>query len=241
MSIKYGDLIELGDHRIICGSSNDPEIIKKLVGNQKISLIFNDIPYGVAVVESKDHTSKTRYKPIINDQLQSEDEYQKFNKEWLEAIKPYLAPKNSFYIFNCDKMVFSLKKALDESGFRFCQLLIWIKNHSVIGRMDYLPAHELIVYGWFGTHKFYKSKDKSLLFFPKPQKSKLHPTMKPIPLIRHLILNSSQIGDYVFDGFLGSGTTLLAAEQTKRKCLGIELDQDYCQTIINRYQKIKKL
>jgi DNA modification methylase len=107
--------------------------------------------------------------------------------------------------------------------------------------MDYLPAHELIVYGWVGSHKFYKSKDKSLLFFPKPQKSALHPTMKPIPLIRHLILNSSQIGDYVFDGFLGSGTTLLAADQTKRKCLGVEIDPDYCQTIINRYQKLNKI
>jgi len=241
MSINYGDIFELGEHRLICGSSSDPEIIKKLVGDRKISLVVNDIPYGVAVVESKTNMSKTKYRPIANDQIQSEDEYQKFNQDWLEAIKPYLAPKNSFYIFNCDKMVFSLKKALDESGFRFCQLLIWIKNHSVIGRMDYLPAHELIVYGWFGTHKFYKSKDKSLLFFPKPQKSKLHPTMKPVPLIRHLILNSSQIGDYVFDGFLGSGTTLLAAEQTKRKCLGIEFDPEYCQTIINRYQKIKKL
>ncbi|MDD4027286.1 MAG: site-specific DNA-methyltransferase, partial [Candidatus Shapirobacteria bacterium] len=113
--------------------------------------------------------------------------------------------------------------------------------HAVLGRMDYLIQHELIAYGWFGTHKFYKSKDKTILFFPKPQKSKLHPTMKPIPLIRHLILNSSQIGDYVFDGFLGSGTTLLAAEQTRRKCLGIELDPEYCQTIVNRYQRMKKL
>ena len=241
MSIKYGDLIELGKHRLICGSSSDPEIIKKLVGDRKISLIVNDIPYGVAVVESKDSTSKTKYKPIINDQLQSDEEYQKFNREWLETIKPYLATKNSFYIFNCDKMVFSLKKSLDESGFRFCQLLIWIKNHAVMGRMDYLPSHELIVYGWVGSHKFYKSKDKSLLFFPKPQKSTLHPTMKPIPLIRHLILNSSQIGDYVFDGFLGSGTTLLAADQTKRKCLGVEIDPEYCQTIINRYQKLNKI
>jgi len=241
MSIKYGDLIKLGEHRLICGSSSDPEIIKKLVGDRKINLVINDVPYGVAVVESKTDMSKIKYKPIANDQIQSENEYQKFNEDWLEAIKPYLAPKNSFYIFNSDKMIFSLKRALDKSDFRFCQLLIWIKNHAVLGRMDYLVQHELIAYGWFGTHKFYKSKDKTLLFFPKPQKSKLHPTMKPVPLIRHLILNSSQIGDYIFDGFLGSGTTLLAAEQTRRKYLGIELDPEYCQTIINRYQKMKKL
>ena len=138
-------------------------------------------------------------------------------------------------------MLFALKSGLDVSNFKFCQLLIWIKNHSVIGRLDYLPQHELIAYGWYGSHKFFKSKDKSILAFPKPQKSLLHPTMKPISLLRHLILNSTQIGDYVYDPFGGSGSTLIACEQTKRKCLMVELDQKYCQVIINRYQKMNKL
>lgn len=243
MSIKKGDLITLGEHLLLCGDSTNQEEIKKILHDKKVSLILGDPPYGVAYVESKNglNNSKNIHKEIANDQIQSEQSYKSFTQLWLDAVKPFLSLKNSFYIFNSDKMLFALKNALDVSNFKFCQLLIWIKNHAVIGRLDYLPQHELIAYGWFGTHKFFKSKDKSILSFPKPQKSSLHPTMKPISLLRHLILNSSQIGDYVYDPFGGSGSTLIACEQTKRKCLMIELDPKYCEVIINRYQKINKL
>lgn len=242
MSIKKGDLITLGDHLLLCGDSTNQEEIKKILHDKKISLILSDPPYGVAIVEGKKglNKGKSQHRIIANDQLQSEQSYQQFTQQWLEISKPFLASKNSFYIFNSDKMLFALKNVLDTSNFKFCQLLIWIKNHAVIGRLDYLPQHELIVYGWFGTHKFFKSKDKSILSFPKPQKSSLHPTMKPISLLRHLILNSSQIGDYVYDPFGGSGSTLIACEQTKRKCLMVELDPKYCDVIVNRYQKMNK-
>ncbi len=242
MSIKNGDIVELGDHLLLCGDATDKESVEKLLTDKKISLMLLDPPYGVGLVEGKKGFLKTKVtrKLIANDQIQSEESYQLFTQQWLEVVKPFLAPKNSFYIFNSDKMIFALKKALDTSGFKFCQLLIWIKNHSVIGRMDYLPMHELIAYGWFGTHKFFKSKDKSILAFPKPNKSPLHPTMKPISLLRHLILNSSQIGDYVYDPFLGSGSSLIACEQTRRRCIGVEIDPEYCQVIVDRYKKFKK-
>ena len=135
-------------------------------------------------------------------------------------------------------MIFSLREAMISSDFKFSELLVWIKTHAVIGRLDYLPMHELIAYGWHGTHEFLKSKDKSVLIYPKPNKSRLHPTMKPVGLIRNLILNSSRIGDVIWDGFLGSGTTLIACEQTKRICYGIELDPEYCEVIINRFEKL---
>ena len=135
-------------------------------------------------------------------------------------------------------MVWSLRDGMTDSGFKIAQLLVWVKSQSVIGRLDYAPQHELIVYGWYGTHHFRRSKDKSVLFYPRPNKSKLHPTTKPLGLVRRLILNSSEIGDVVFDGFLGSGTTLLACEQTKRRCFGIELDPEYCQTIIRRWERM---
>ncbi len=243
MSINRGDLINLGDHLLLCGDSTNKEEIKKILQDKKVSLILSDPPYGVAYVESKNGLNNTNsvHREITNDQIQSEQSYQSFTQSWLEVIKPFLTSKNSFYIFNSDKMLFALKNGLDNSGFNFCQLLIWIKNHSVIGRLDYLPQHELIAYGWFGTHKFFKSKDKSILAFPKPQKSTLHPTMKPISLLRHLILNSTRISDYVYDPFGGSGSTLIACEQTKRKCLMVELDPKYCQVIVNRYQKMNKL
>lgn len=243
MSIKKGDLITLGDHLLLCGDSTDKDEVQRILFDKKINLILVDPPFGVGYVESKQglNNGKNQHRIIANDQIQSEQSYQQFTQQWLEVSKPFLAPKNSFYIFNSDKMLFALKNALDVSNFKFCQLLIWIKNHAVIGRLDYLPQHELIAYGWFGTHKFFKSKDKSILSFPKPQKSLLHPTMKPISLLRHLILNSSQIGDYVYDPFGGSGSTLIACEQTKRKCLMIELDPKYCEVIVNRYQKMNKL
>ncbi len=135
-------------------------------------------------------------------------------------------------------MLFALKNGLDQADFKFSQLLIWVKNQPVIGRLDYLPQHELIAYGWFGTHKFYKAKDKSIIYCPKPSKSKFHPTTKPTSLIRRLVLNSTQTSDIVYDPFLGSGTTLLACEQTKRRCFGIELDPEYCQVIIKRWQHL---
>jgi site-specific DNA-methyltransferase (adenine-specific) len=135
-------------------------------------------------------------------------------------------------------MIFSLREAMIETGYKFAQMLIWIKSHSVIGRMDYLPQHELIAYGWHGTHEFKRSKDKSLLFCPRPSKSKLHSTMKPVALLRTIILNSTDIGDYVFDGFLGSGSVLIACEHLKRKCLAVEIDEDYCDIIIRRWEKV---
>lgn len=230
---------QLGDHRLVQGDSTDPEIVRMVMGIEKANLICTDPPYGVAVAESKrNFRTLSKDKNIANDHLQSDDEYRQFSSAWLEAIAPHLAKKNSAYIFNADKMVWSLRDGMVDARYKVAQLLLWVKQQSVIGRLDYAPQHELIVYGWHGTHHFRRSKDKSVLFYPRPNKSKLHPTTKPVGLVRRLILNSSKIGDVVFDGFLGSGTTLLACEQTKRRCFGIELDPEYCQTIITRWEKM---
>ncbi|MDD4333260.1 MAG: site-specific DNA-methyltransferase [Patescibacteria group bacterium] len=240
-SIKEGQIWQLGEHKLLCSSSLDTELVNKLLAGEKISAQICDPPYGVRVVESKHGFAKIKVdKKIIGDDITSETDYTQFTKQWLKLTLPHLAKKNSIYIFNSDKMLFALKQALDELGIYFSQLLIWVKNHAVIGRKDYLPQHELIVFGWYGTHAFRRSKDKSVLFYPKPNKSELHPTMKPVGLIRNLILNSTNIGDIIWDGFLGSGTTLIAAEQTRRKCYGIEIDPEYCQTIINRWSHITK-
>lgn len=240
MQIKMGDIFQLGEHRLLCGDAKDSTLVKKLISDDRIALILTDPPYGVAYVEGKaDLTNiKQKSKKILNDHEQTECAYSLFTKEWLQVAKPYLSRKNSFYIFNSDKMVFALREGIVDSGYRLTQLLIWLKNNVVVGRLHYLPQHELIAYGWFGSHAFYKAKDKSILIYPKPNKSPLHPTMKPIGLLRNLILNSSKIGDYVYDPFGGSGSTLIACEQIKRKCLMIELDPEYCQVIITRFVKI---
>jgi DNA modification methylase len=207
---------------------------------RKIRQILTDVPYGVSYVEGKAGFKQSLgcEKIIANDQEQTDEEYKKFSLDWLTAIKPYLKSKNSIYIFNSDKMILFLKEAIFESGYKFSQLLIWIKSHPVVGRLDYQPQHELIAYGWYGRHEFRKSKDKSVLFCPKPNKSKLHPTMKPVGLLRRLILNSSEINDVVFDGFAGSGSLGVACEQTKRRAYMIELDPEYCQVIIERLEKL---
>ncbi len=242
MKINKNDLIILGNHRLFAGDCTKPENIKRLIGDEKVTSIIVDVPYGIQATQSKEYLqTKTKHKNIINDQYQSNTDYTKFMRDWLSVIKPYLTITNSYYIFNSDKMIFALKDALDKENFYFSQLLIWIKNHPVIGRLDYLPQHELVAYGWYKKHKFRKSKDKSVQYFPKPNKSELHATMKPVGLIRNLILNSTEIGDIVYDGFLGSGTAIIAAEHTRRRCFGAEIDLDHCRTIIKRFSKLTGL
>lgn len=241
-SIKPGNIFKLGSHYLACGDCRNKDLVAKVVGKLKIKAVITDPPYGVAVTESQHGFKKSlKNKAVLNDHLQSDEEYQTFTKDWLEVISPYFERKNALYIFNSDKMIFSLRQGMLDAGCKFAQLLIWVKTQAVIGRLDYAPQHELIAYGWHGTHEFLKSKDKSVIIYPKPNRSPFHPTTKPVGLIRRLILNSTRIGEVVFDGFLGSGTCLLACEQTKRICVGIELDPEYVQTTINRFEKLTNI
>ncbi len=232
-------IYQLGEHKLAMGDCRDEKLLKDLIGESKIDSIISDVPYGISYVENKKGFAKLSCDiEIQNDNISNEDDYEKFMIDWMENIKPYLNEKNSIYIFNTDKMIFSLKKAMDKCNIKFSQLLIWIKNSAVIGRLDYLPQHELMAYGWYKKHKFVKSKDKSIIFCPRPQKSKLHSTMKPISLLRRLILNNTNINDIVFDGFAGSGSLIIASEHTGRKCYAIEIEEKHVDTIIKRYKKL---
>lgn len=239
-AITIGTIIALGQHRIACGDCRDTTLLQRLFGNERVSLILCDPPYAVAYVEGREGftSGSIRHDPIANDHFQTDDQYRAFTKAWLETVKPYLTKKNSLYCFNSDKMIFALREGMRDAGWKFAQLLIWAKTHAVIGRMDYAIQHELIAHGWFGVHEFMKSKDKTLLVYPKPSRSVLHSTMKPVGLLRRLILNSSRTGDIVYDGFLGSGSTLIAAEHTRRRCFGVELSPEYCGVIASRYEKL---
>jgi DNA modification methylase len=238
-SIKVGDIFEIGPHRLGCGDARDADFVTRVIGSNKVSLLLTDPPYGVAFVESKESFTNIKVKKkILNDGIVSESQYAQFTKDWMVPVVPHLTAKNSAYIFNSDKMLFALRAGMEQSGIRFSQLLVWIKNHAIVGRKDYLPQHELVAYGWHGTHEFKKAKDKSILFYPKPTKSPLHPTQKPVGLLRRLILNSSDIDGVVYDCFGGSGSTGIAAEQCKRRSILIERDEEYCQTIITRFEKL---
>jgi DNA modification methylase len=231
-SVKVGDVILLKDHILICGDSAKVDL--KQYGG--IDLLLTDPPYGIDYVASKRGLNAVaKDKDIANDGFVSDEAYVTFTKGWLTPALSQLTKKNSIYIFNCDKMIFALRDACLEAGMKVAQLIIWVKDKAIIGRLDYMPQHELILYGWRGTHDFKRGKDKSVIFHPKPQLSKLHPTMKPIGLLRRLILNSTDVGDTVYDPFGGSGSTLIACEHTKRKCLTVEMDTEYCETIVRRW------
>lgn len=239
-AIQTGHMYALGEHRLLCADSTDATAVSRLFGSERASLLLTDPPYGIAYVEAKAdfHNVESVHRQIANDHLQTEEEYRAFTAAWLIATSSHLTPKNAAYIFNSDKMLFPLREGMKAAGWKFAQLLIWVKTQAIVGRLDYLPQHELIAYGWHGTHAFHRSKDKSVLVYPKPAKSVLHPTMKPIGLLRRLILNSSRMDDCVYDPFGGSGSTLIACEQTKRRCFMVEMDPEYCRRILNRFSEL---
>ena len=235
---------KLGDHRLLLGDTTKKEDICQVVGEDKVTLLLTDPPYGVGYVEGKQEFLETIHKdngsqkfPVIKgDEI--EQDYYSFSKKWLEAVRPHLEDKNSFYIFNGDSKLRELFNALHDTEYTKSSLLIWLKNSHVVGRKDFHPQHELIVYGWYGRHEFFGNKDKTALFYPKPSKSKLHPTMKPPALLRRLIYHSSKPEDIVLDPFGGSGSTLIACEHLGRRCFMVECDENYCKTIIERWQKL---
>ena len=235
---------KLGKHRLILGDATKKEDLDRLIEQQKITLTLTDPPYGVGYVEGKQEFLKTiqrdgkgkEFSAIQGDGVNTD--YYEFSTKWLEAVKPHLKNKNAFYIFNGDTKLRELLNALYDTKYTKSSILIWLKNHIVVGRKDYHPQHELIVYGWYGTHAYFGNRDKTALFYPKPNKSKLHPTMKPPALLRRLIYHSTRPGDVVLDPFGGSGSTLIACEQLGRICFMSELDESYCTTIIERWEKL---
>jgi site-specific DNA-methyltransferase (adenine-specific) len=242
MNIQQGDIYKLDEHIIACGDSLDASFVSKVIGDKKIRAIVTDPPYGVDYIEGKKFLNQKLgvdgNKNIIGDQLQTDEEYAIFTKSWLVPVIPFLEPYNACYIFNSDLMFPALRQGMKEAGFHYSQMIIWFKNQVVMNRKDYLMMFELIAYGWFGKHKMERSKAKSVLIHPKPSKSKLHPTQKPVGLLRKLIPNSTKINEYVYDPFLGSGSTTIACEHLGRRCIGIEIDPEYVATSIARWEKL---
>jgi DNA modification methylase len=242
--VQQGDIYKLGEHMLGCGSASDSKFIDKLIDNKIVKCILTDPPYGVGYVEGKQGFNQMKpetNKVIVGDQLQTEEQYVAFTSGWLDAVKEHLDHYNACYIFNSDLMFRALRTGMEASKFYYSQMIIWIKNTVVLGRKDYLPMHELIAYGWYGQHKMQRSKAKSVLFCNKPARSKLHPTMKPIALLRKILPNSTGMGEWVYDPFGGSGSTLIACEQLKRRCIMVEIDPQYVSTIIERWEKLTEL
>ena len=174
---------------------------------------------------------------IKNDAI---DDYRKFFAGFMSII-PF-AEINSFYAFISSQKLHNLRLAFDDVGMYFSSILIWLKNQHVVSWIDYMFKTEYILYGWKGKHRFYGASNSMNVFeFDKPVRSKLHPTMKPVELIVRLIKNSSLEGEIVYDAFAGSGTTLIAAEETGRVCYAAELDENYCDVVVVRWLQYMKL
>lgn len=243
MDVATGHIYTIGDHVIGCGDSTDSTFVKTVIGNHTIDSVLSDPPYGVAYVQNKQGLAPLGVKSnkvIHNDHLQSDGQYRTFTKNWITPIIPHFSNYNTIYIFNSDLMWIPLRQGMDDAGIRYSQLLIWLKNQAVMSRKDYISQYEMIAYGWYGKHKTYRGTQKNVLFYPRPQKSPLHPTQKPIGLLRTLLGNGTKRGMIVYDGFLGSGSTAVACQHMGRVCIGIEQDPEYVEIALKRLEALTK-
>ena len=231
---KSGNIYKLGNHYLMCGDSTNADDVKKLMNNQLADLIVTDPPYNVNYEGKTDDNLK-----IMNDNMEDNQFY-----SFLESafINLYNSVKNggSIYVFHADTEGLNFRKAMMSSGFKLAECLVWVKNAFVMGRQDYHWKHEPVLYGWKpgASHYFINDRSQStVLEFDKPIRNEEHPTMKPIDLIAYLINNSSKKDEIVLDLFGGSGTTMIACEQTNRKAFIMELDPRYCDVIVDRWEK----
>lgn len=229
-----GDVYLLGRHRIMCGDSTNPEMVKTLLNGNKADMIFTDPPYNVNY-EGSDGQS------IQNDNMGNEEFYNfllSVYKNMFDSIKE----GGSIYVCHADSEGLNFRKAFIDAGFKLAQCLIWVKNSFTMGRQDYQWQHEPILYGWKPGAGHYFVDDRSLStvwFYDKPKHNDLHPTMKPLELVGQGINNGSLLGQLVLDLFGGSGSTLIACEQAGRINYSMELDEKYADVIVKRFIKYK--
>ena len=229
--IVLGDLIEIGRHRLICGSSTEVGTWEKLMQGQLADLVITDPPYNV------DYVGKTKDALKIEGDNRTDSDFYQFLYDFYTALGAYTKAGGAWYVWHADSEGANFRHAMANSGIMVKQCLIWKKNTMVMGRQDYHWQHEPCLYGWKegAAHGWYTDrKQTTILEFDRPTRSKKHPTMKPVPLIAYQMANSSKAGDVVADGFGGSGTTMLAAEQLDRTCYMAELGPNYCQVIVER-------
>ena len=234
--IVLGDLFEIGEHRLLCGSSTESDAVNKLLNGKEPYLMVTDPPYGVdykpewrseAMPQKNDAEHGRSIGKVKNDK----------NADWTEAWA--LSPSKVAYVYHADKFSGTVQKSLEDCDFNIRCQIVWVKSHFAIGRGDYHHKHEPC---WYAVKKGNKGnwasdrKQTTVWEIAKPQKNETgHSTQKPIECMAKAIANHD--GD-VHDPFLGSGSTMVAAHQLKRKCYGMELDPKYCQVIVDRMRKL---
>ena len=226
---KPGDVWTLGRHRLICGDSTKAETYDLLMGGTKANLVITDPPYNVNYEGSAGK--------IKNDNMADEAFYN-FLLDAYTQMHSAMADDASIYVFHADTEGLNFRRAFADAGFYLSGCCIWKKQSLVLGRSPYQWQHEPCLYGWKknGKHQWYTGRKETTIWeFDKPKKNGDHPTMKPIPLLAYPIMNSSMSNSVVLDPFGGSGSTLIACQQTNRICYTIELDEKFCDVIVKRY------
>lgn len=226
---QSGDVWTLGRHRLVCGDSTKAETYELLMNGAKANLTVTDPPYNVNYEGSAGK--------IKNDNMENEKFYQ-FLLDAFSCMRDAMTDDASIYVFHADTEGLNFRKAFSDAGFYLSGTCIWKKQSLVLGRSPYQWQHEPILFGWKkkGKHQWYTGRKESTIWeFDKPKKNGDHPTMKPIPLLAYPITNSSMANCIVLDPFGGSGSTLIACEQTDRICYTVELDEKFCDVIVKRY------
>lgn len=234
---KQGDIWLLGRHRLMCGDSTDETAVKKLMDGKTARFVFTDPPWNVDYGGSSHPSWKKR--SIMNDNMSAE----KFGSFLEKAFaNMYLVCEKGamVYVVMSAQEWGNIMNVMNGCGFHWSSTVIWVKDTLVLSRKDYHTQYEPLWYGWKDDARLYPLKDRKqsdVWNISRPKKSELHPTMKPIELISKAIINSSRVSDICIDFFGGSGSTIIAAEQTDRFCYALELDPKYCDIIKMRYQK----
>ncbi|MFS0410128.1 site-specific DNA-methyltransferase [Corynebacterium striatum] len=228
--VQRGDIWTVGRHRLVCGDATNPDDVQTLMGGKSANLVLTDPPYNVAF-ESSDGLT------IRNDAMKA-DSFYEFLLAAFTNMAGVLDKGGSAYVFHADTEGLNFRKAFIDAGFKLSGCCIWVKNSLVLGRSPYQWQHEPVLYGWKqgAKHKWFADRKQTTIWnFAKPRKNSDHPTSKPLDLLAYPIRNSTQANAIILDTFAGSGSTLMAAEETDRIAYCMELDEKYASVILRRY------
>lgn len=231
---KLGDIYQLGRHRLMCGDSTDAEQVKVLTNGELVDMLLTDPPYNVA------YEGKTKDKLKIKNDNMEDTAFRQFLCSAFSAANEVMKAGAVYYIWHAGLEGYNFLGACRDIGWKVREILIWNKNIMLLGRYDYQWKHEPCLYGWKdGASHLWASdrKQTTVIDFNKPNKSDIHPTMKPVGLFDYQIQNNTKGGDIVLDLFNGSGTTIIACEQNGRKAYCMELDPKYVDAAVDRWEK----
>lgn len=231
--VERGDIWTVGRHRLMCGDATSAEDVAALMDGKKANLIVTDPPYNVAFKSGSGLS-------IQNDSMEN-GEFYTFLYNSFQNMAVHLEKGGAAYVFHADTEGLNFRKAFVDAGFHLAGVCIWVKNSLVLGRSDYQWQHEPVLYGFLknGKHPWYSDRKQTTIWnYDKPKRNKNHPTSKPLDLLAYPICNSSQENAIVLDTFGGSGSTMMACEQTNRICHMMELDEKYASVILRRAVEI---